>query len=1725
MRKKFLNWKRATAVATGAMLIAASTAGGIAMLPASAASYNSVYNVDVAKAFQKFDGWGLSLSWWATEIGDWTRMGASGTQKREEVMEAIYGKSGLNLNIARYNVGGGDNPTHTHMSDDRNTPGWKGATALKAGDNVPEGATLFNSTSGTTYLPDENYFFTTADGETLDWQNTPDWRQLWVLDWIQQNREEDYINEYYSNSPPYWMTNSECSSGNVKDQAHENDKENLSDSYGLNQNLPNDPEHNQAFVEYLLDVYEYLTAQGFKLGNIQPFNESSSNYWYWAANGDQEGCHFSAEQQIEITHLLDLEMQKRGLDVKYNWGDETNTNYSNSQWTKARGKTTTDGTSGADVVDGAGRLTYHIYWHNTDGLMNMYRKAKAHGQELYMSEICYTQNEDSAIGSKGYDPEAMSTGWKYTGGIIDTIKLGGVDAYVFWQGVEDMVGQMKSGTNYGLIQGVYYTQEEAEAQGVDLAGMGLNHQDFVLSKAYYMSGQFTKYINQGYTIVDIDDGKTLAALSPDGKTLVVVKENNDSGNSVKINLGGFKPQSVEKIYTDRTHNWAKGTATIEGNAVIDTISSDSVTTYVIHGERTGSTGYFVDNVAANTSFTTIDTIKAELAKEENTEIAQTYATFNGNGGSSTSNYYFGDNTYTGDGWLAFRFQGTGMSLVGTRKGDSGKLTVWIDKDPATDTADDTVSLYQSGTANKAALYTVSNLDYGWHTIYIQAGADTIATRRYLNFDGAFIYTKGETAAANKTLGISNAAGVDGTVKFDYTEEGYDGYDIYAETRLAGGSWQRGETALTGGKATLSGIDAAQAQIRLAAVKDEEVEYSPLQVINLLTSTNGVLYFADCGTAAHDTLSTGAYLGTLQGASDKAFGEDPFTGMSWGYTNTSKGSGTGYYGMNEAMSSAMSLDKVNGDAIEYKFTIPTAGSYKVALGFSGGESNWGARNETITITGATGTETLTETVALKGGEDISCVLDLTTTEANEVITIQVASTTSGQGAMLSLIAITEPTAKLPLHTDGASNFDSNTKLTVKDAYIGDDIFAKVKAESFTVYYSDGTNETVNGTDTTVTFVTDEIVVGKETSYATATLATSFGIKAFFKYAWVQEGAATLYYNIDIGYVQDGGTPPDDATQLGRKQSTTHDREFAADPDATKGTQWGYVGTKFGEGVNWANDNSNEWSIREEKESSKNGTLTYKMTGFQPNEILTVETGGHCGDNWGGRTYDVYGNNTKIGTIKLENKKRTYDSFTASADEEGILEVQFRKVSGDNPQVGYIKVYSGGDGFVKDAEIASDKTVVASLNDKINLRNLNTNATVYVFDENDALLGSFRPTEATAEITVGDYANANSYELHFVQAESNVTSASKELVVSIIDVDYTLETEWVEGGLATAIRFMPHAAFGVTSLSVTAPDGATHSIIDGFFFRAKMNGEYKVTLVSNGVSVQRTFTVENVDMVNIEKAYSTTGWTSGTVDVTLTPNATSGVASVVVNGSPVELADGKYVITATENGEYEVTVNTVVGHTYTETVVVDNIDKTEPQVEFSIDFSVAGGIALDYEAVSASGGKVYVSFNDGAKTEVTELSTFSLDREGKYEVSYTSGTGKETAKQVYYVTYGAEKAQLASVTIGADGTVSVSEKARAATAKLYRAGESTAIASMKAEKAGKYYLEIENGGDKEIVVFSIAAEGLDITDATAGNTANNGGNSGIMIAGIVVGCAAIVAAAVVCTLLILKGRKKQ
>lgn len=67
------------------------------------------------------DGFGTSLCWWAGQVGTWS------DAKRKEILDLVFGKDGLGLNIVRFNIGGGENPQCKfgagHMFEARNMPG------------------------------------------------------------------------------------------------------------------------------------------------------------------------------------------------------------------------------------------------------------------------------------------------------------------------------------------------------------------------------------------------------------------------------------------------------------------------------------------------------------------------------------------------------------------------------------------------------------------------------------------------------------------------------------------------------------------------------------------------------------------------------------------------------------------------------------------------------------------------------------------------------------------------------------------------------------------------------------------------------------------------------------------------------------------------------------------------------------------------------------------------------------------------------------------------------------------------------------------------------------------------------------------------------------------------------------------------------------------------------------------------------------------------------------------------------------------------------------------------------------------------------------------------------------------------------------------------------------------------------------------------------------------
>ena len=225
---------------------------------------------DPVLKYQKLEGWGSSLCWWAAQVGKWD------DEKIDAIVDALTSPDQLNMNIFRYNIGGGDDPSH---ADGHMVKG-KGKRAEMEG---------FKSSKDADY----NWNADAAQRKIL----------LKIKD-----RRKDAVFEAFSNSAPYWMTYSGCSAGNDNP---------------LEDNLK--PEYYELFCRYLVDVCQYYKEHcGIEFKTLEPFNESFSNYWYNL--GSQEGCHFEPETQMTIIRILYPMLQESGLPTVISASDETNLN-------------------------------------------------------------------------------------------------------------------------------------------------------------------------------------------------------------------------------------------------------------------------------------------------------------------------------------------------------------------------------------------------------------------------------------------------------------------------------------------------------------------------------------------------------------------------------------------------------------------------------------------------------------------------------------------------------------------------------------------------------------------------------------------------------------------------------------------------------------------------------------------------------------------------------------------------------------------------------------------------------------------------------------------------------------------------------------------------------------------------------------------------------------------------------------------------------------------------------------------------------------------------------------------------------------------------------------------------------------------------------------------------------------------------------------------------------
>ena len=233
------------------------------------------YSIHAQATRQQMEGWGVSLCWWANMCGKWS------DEKITQLVDWMVSPTGLNWNIFRYNIGGGDDPLNRHCAPHHMGKG-KGLRAEMEGFQDEPGGPYF-------------------------WERDEAQRKIMLKI---KERRPDAIFEAFSNSAPWWMTYSGCCAGNV----------NANDD-----NLK--PEYYEAFAQYLVDVCKhYKDTYGIEFKTLEPFNEPVTPYW--GANGGQEGCHFSTPEQVKFLKVLKPILDKSGLSTIISSSDETDSRQS-----------------------------------------------------------------------------------------------------------------------------------------------------------------------------------------------------------------------------------------------------------------------------------------------------------------------------------------------------------------------------------------------------------------------------------------------------------------------------------------------------------------------------------------------------------------------------------------------------------------------------------------------------------------------------------------------------------------------------------------------------------------------------------------------------------------------------------------------------------------------------------------------------------------------------------------------------------------------------------------------------------------------------------------------------------------------------------------------------------------------------------------------------------------------------------------------------------------------------------------------------------------------------------------------------------------------------------------------------------------------------------------------------------------------------------------------------
>ena len=498
--------------ATAAPLTAAPAIPGVTVRP------------DPSSQGQAFQGWGTSLAWFANATGNYPE------EIRNALAEKLFGKDGLNLNIARYNIGGGNAPdVPDYLRPGGAVQGWWKAPA------------------GTTRT-DVNWW----DAKNpADWNLDADATQRW---WVDRIKGDITHWEAFSHSPPWFQTVSGYVSGGLNSSAEQIRADRVDD-----------------FAAYLVGVVEHLeAAHGIKVDTIDPVNEPNTPYWGTnlgadgnPTSGRQEGAHVGPQMQQQVITALAGALVGADTKARISAMDETNPGTFATNWNAYS----------QDVRDAVAQLNVHTY--GTAQRTTVRDIAKGEGKPLWMSEV------EGSWGN-GQDFTSMLPGLGIAQVVVNDLRELDPSAWVLWQPVEDYNnmkpgGESAAGANWGSIQIPF----DCTAQDT------LKTCPIYTNTKFNTLRNFTHFIHPGDHLVTVNDTSSVAAVGKDSATVVHVNS-GASARNVTLDLTAFGKvdphATVTPVVTDAAGALSRGPSVrVHDAAATVEVPAQSVTTFLIHG--------------------------------------------------------------------------------------------------------------------------------------------------------------------------------------------------------------------------------------------------------------------------------------------------------------------------------------------------------------------------------------------------------------------------------------------------------------------------------------------------------------------------------------------------------------------------------------------------------------------------------------------------------------------------------------------------------------------------------------------------------------------------------------------------------------------------------------------------------------------------------------------------------------------------------------------------------------------------------------------------------------------------------------------------------------------------------------------------------------------------------------------------------------------------------------